>query len=80
MSSLLVVVKSHLFPQFVHLNRERGTSRRNWGGRRGCGYQWRVGGHGTRELHVHIGGAAAVNRDGRVIHRKRGGGGSYSQL
>ena len=40
----------------------------------------RVGGHGTRELHVHIGGAAAVNRDGRVIHRKRGGGGSYSQL
>ena len=28
MSSLLVVVKSHMFPhvQFVHLNRERGTS------------------------------------------------------
>ena len=24
MSSLLVVVKSHLFPQVVHLNRERG--------------------------------------------------------
>ena len=56
MSSLLVVVKSHFFPQFVHLNRERGTSRQNWGGRRGCGCQWRVGGHGTRELHVHIGG------------------------
>ena len=27
MSSLLVVVKSHLFPQFVQLNREIGTSR-----------------------------------------------------
>ena len=46
MSSLLVVVKSHLFPQFVHLNRESGTSRRHWGGRRGCGCEWRVGGHG----------------------------------
>ena len=34
----------------------------------------------ARELHVHIGGVAAVNRDWRVIHRKRGGGGSYSQL
>ena len=31
MSSLLVVVKSHLFPQFVRLNREIGTSRRHWG-------------------------------------------------
>ena len=31
-------------------------------------------------IHVHIGGVAAVNRDGRVIHRKRGGGGSYSQF
>ena len=41
-----------------------------------------MGGHGTRELHVyiHIGGAAAVNGDGREIHRKRSGGGSYSQL
>ena len=27
-----------------------------------------------------IGGAAAVNRDRRAIHRKRGGGDSYSQL
>ena len=27
MSSLLVVVKCHLFPQFVQLNREIGTSR-----------------------------------------------------
>ena len=34
----------------------------------------------ARELHVHIGGGAAVNGDGRVIHRKRSGGGSYSQL
>ena len=25
-------------------------------------------------------GTAAVNRDGRAIHRKRGGGGSYSQF
>ena len=33
MSSLLVVVKSHLFPQFIQLNREIGTSRghRAWG-------------------------------------------------
>ena len=31
MSSLVVVVKSHLFPQFVRLNREIGTSRRHWG-------------------------------------------------
>ena len=31
MSSLLVVVKSHLFPQFVQLNREIGTSRGHWG-------------------------------------------------
>ena len=42
-SSLLVVVKSHLFPQFVHLNRERGkvtavTSSGYWGDRRVCGY------------------------------------------
>ena len=36
MSSLLVVVKSHLFPQFVHLNQARGkvtavTSSGHWG-------------------------------------------------
>ena len=71
MSSLLVVVKSHLFPQFVHLNREIGTSR----GHRGDGdfaavSQSRVGVHGTRELH--IGGTAAFNRDGQRIHWKRG--------
>ena len=30
MSSLLVVVKSHLFPQFVRLNWEIGTSRGHW--------------------------------------------------
>ena len=29
---------------------------------------------------LRIGKMAAVNRDGREIHRKRGGGGSYSQL
>ena len=56
MSSLLVVVKSHLFPQCVQLNREIGTSRGHWGDRRVCGCQSRVGGHCTRELH----GAAAV--------------------
>ena len=80
MSNLLVVVKSHLFPKFVLQNREIGTSRGHWGERRVCGCQSRVGGHGTRELHIHIGGAAAVDRDGRAIHRKRGGSGSYSQL
>ena len=31
MSRLVVVVKSHLFPPFVRLNREIGTSRRHWG-------------------------------------------------
>ena len=67
MSSLLVVVKSHLFPQFVQLNRETGTSRGHWGdGDRVCGCQSRVGGHCSRELH----GAAAVESivmDGQSI-------------
>ena len=31
MSSLLILVKSHLFPQFVNLNQEIGTSRGHWG-------------------------------------------------
>ena len=31
MSSLLVVVKFHLFPQFVQLNRGIGTGRGHWG-------------------------------------------------
>ena len=45
MSSLLVVVKSHLFPQFVHLNRERGKLTAVGNGRRGgCGCQSPVGG------------------------------------
>ena len=56
MSSLLVVVKSHLFPQFIQLNREVGTGRGHWGDRRVWGCQSRVGGHCTRELL----GAAAV--------------------
>ena len=63
MSSLLVVVKSHLFPQFVQLNREIGTS---WEDRRVCGCQSRVGGHCTWELH----GAVAVESiamDGQSI-------------
>ena len=63
MSSLLVVVKSHLLPQFVQLNRKIGTSRGHW---RVCGCQSRVGGHCTRELY----GAAAVESivmDGQSI-------------
>ena len=48
-----VVIKSHLFPQFIQLNREIGTGR---GDRRVWGCQSRVGGHCTRELL----GAAAV--------------------
>ena len=81
MSSLLVVVKSHLFPQFVHLNRARGkvtavTNSEHWGpGERGevaaVNRRW-----AGMALGSYIGGAAAVNRGGRVIHRKRGGGGS----
>ena len=30
MNSLLAVVKSHLFPQFIQLNPEIGTSRGHW--------------------------------------------------
>ena len=41
---------------------------------------WAVTAPGSIYMYIHIGGAAAVNRDGRVIHQKRGGGGSYSQL
>ena len=71
MSSLLVVVKSHLFPQFVHLNREISTSRDHRGdGDFEAVSQSRVGVHGIRELH--IGGTAVFNRDGQGIHRKRG--------
>ena len=66
MSSLLVVVKSHLFPQFIQLNREISTGRGHWGDRRVWGCQSRVGGHCTRELL----GAAAVESivtDGQYI-------------
>ena len=50
-SLALVAVKSHLFPQFVHLNRERGkvtavTSSAHYRKRRDCGGHSRVGGHG----------------------------------
>ena len=31
MSSLVVKVRSHLFPQFAQLNREIGTTRGHWG-------------------------------------------------
>ena len=68
MSSLLVVVKSHLFPQFIQLNREIGTGRGHWEDRRVWGCQSRVGGHCTREL---LGAAAvesiATDRDGQYI-------------
>ena len=50
MSRLVVVVKSHLFPQFIQLNREIGTGRGHWGDKRIWGCQSRVGGHCTREL------------------------------
>ena len=55
MSSLLVVVKSHLFPQLVHLNRKIGmvtavSCSGHWGERQGCGCQSWVGGHVTREV------------------------------
>ena len=65
MSSLLVVVKSHLFPQFIQLNRES-TGRGHWGDRQVWGCQSRVGGHCTREL---LGGAAieSIATDGQSI-------------
>ena len=78
MSSLLVVVKSHLFPQFVKLNREIGTSRGHLGDgefaavNRGC-----MGGHCTRELR---GAARRQSGQSRWTGNPRGGGGSYSQL
>ena len=62
MSSLLLVVKSHLFPHFVHLNRERGISKGHWGERRRCGCQSRVGGHGIRELHNYRRGGGSQSR------------------
>ena len=42
MSRLVVVVKSHLFPQFIQLNREIGTGRGHWGDKRIWGCQSRV--------------------------------------
>ena len=42
--SLLVVVKSHLFPQFIKLNREIGSGRGHLGDRRVLNCQSRVGG------------------------------------
>ena len=71
MSGLVVVVKSHLFPQFVRLNREIGTKQASLGRWRVCGCQSQatVGGHDTRELH----GAAAVESiamDGQSIGSK----------
>ena len=47
MNSLLVVVKSNLFPQFA-LAEVMGGGGGGGGERRVCGYQSRVGGHGTR--------------------------------
>ena len=66
MCSLLVVVKSHLFPQFVQLNREIGTGRDHWGDRRVWGCQSQLGGHCTREL---LGAVAveSIATDGQYI-------------
>ena len=66
MSSLLVVVKSHLFPHFIQLNREIGTGRGHWGDTRVWGCQSRVGGHCTRKL---LGAAAveSIATDGQSI-------------
>ena len=73
MSSLLVVVKSHLFPQFVGLNREIGTSRRHWGDGEFAAVnrksRWAGTIPGSRRLH----GAAAVESiamDGQSIGSK----------
>ena len=67
MNSLLQVVKSHFFLQFVHLNRERGkvtavTSSGHWGKRRDCGLAGMA-------WHSELGGAraAAVNRGKQAI-------------
>ena len=74
MSSLLVVVKSHLFPQLVQLNREIGTSRGHWGDGEFAAVN--RGWAGTIPGSYMGPGAAAVYS----IHRKRSGGGIYSQL
>ena len=66
MNSLLVVVGSHLFPQFALAGVTGGEA------------SLRLSIAGGRARYP--GGTAAVNRDGRAIQRKRGGGGSYSQL
>ena len=77
MSRLLVVVKSHLFPQSIQLNREIGTGRGYWGDRR-----LELSIAGGRALHSGAtwSSGSRVHHDGRAIHRKQGGGGSYSQL
>ena len=66
MNSLLVVVKSRLFPKFA------------LAGVTGGGGEFAVVNRGWAARYQ--GGTAAVNRDGRAIHQKRGGGGSYSPL
>ena len=60
----LVVVKSHLFPQFALAGVEASLRLSIAGGRAPR----------TR----YPGGTAAVNRDGWATHQKRGGGGSYT--
>ena len=78
MSSLLVVVvKSHLFQKFVLLKREIGTSRDHW---EMANLRLSIAGGRARYLGATWGGGSRVNRDGWKIHRKQGGGGSYSQL
>ena len=62
------LVKSHLFPQFIQLNREIGTGRGHWGDRRVWGCQSRAGG---RALHSGAtwGGGSRVHHatDGKSI-------------
>ena len=60
MSVLLVVVKSHLFPQFVQLNREIGTSRAHWAWGDGEFAAVNCGWAGTEPGSYNIHGAAAV--------------------
>ena len=77
MSSLLVVVKSHLFPQFVRLNREIGTSRRHWGDGEFAAVNRKPRWAGTIPGANGAAAAESIAMDGQSIE---GDGGSYSQL
>ena len=74
MNSLLQVVKSHFFLQFVHLNRERGkvTAVTSSGHRGRCEIVAVNRGRAGMAWHSELGGAraVAVNRGERAIHQK----------